>query len=103
MIVVIAARTSKESGLTGQALQLGDPAVLLRTMCAAERAAIGGDEALRVFCETKALRHKGIVEVRKLRAQLTSEINMGHPQLELCIDPKLKPLTETQVHKSGRE
>jgi ATP-dependent RNA helicase DHX37/DHR1 len=66
-------------------------------LCAAERAAANGEEALQVFCETKALRHKGIVEVRKLRAQLTSEINLGHPDLNLCIDPKLPPPTETQV------
>ncbi|CAB3361195.1 Hypothetical predicted protein [Cloeon dipterum] len=87
----------KECALHGQALQLGDPAILLRLLYASGKAlARGGEKALSEFCDMHALRLKGMKEVGKLRVQLTSEINLAHPELGLCIDPTLPPPNDSQ-------
>ncbi|XP_059485711.1 probable ATP-dependent RNA helicase kurz [Neocloeon triangulifer] len=86
----------KECALSGQAKELGDPAIVLWLLYAASKAAIQGEDALSQFCEKHSLRLKGVREVSKLRAQLTSEINMAHPELNLSMDPLLQPPSDAQ-------
>lgn len=40
------------------------------------------------FCEKNGLRHKAIKEIRKIRQQLTNQINLNMPDLEVTIEPK---------------
>ncbi|XP_030379655.1 probable ATP-dependent RNA helicase kurz [Scaptodrosophila lebanonensis] len=74
---------------------LGDPMVLLRAVGAAEYA--GSQGKLASFCETNGLRQKAISEVRKLRVQLTNEINLNVSGANVCVDPELKPPTDAQA------
>ncbi|EDV95219.1 probable ATP-dependent RNA helicase kurz [Drosophila grimshawi] len=74
---------------------LGDPMVLLRAVGAAEYAGTRGN--LAEFCEAYGLRPKAINEVRKLRVQLTNEINLNVSDVELCVDPQLKPPSNAQA------
>lgn len=60
--------------------------VLIKAIGAAEYA--GSKGKLLSFCEENGLRHKAVVEIRKLRQQLTNEINLNIPNLNLTIDPK---------------
>lgn len=73
----------------------GDIAVLLRAVGAAEYANSNGN--LEQFCTDYGLRHKAVVESRKLRLQLTSQMNLQVPGLDLVVDPKMTPPTDTQV------
>ena len=52
---------------------------------------------LKKFCEDNGVREKAIVEVRKLRLQLTNEILANVPDLRVVVDPKMKPPTEFQM------
>ncbi|XP_062138311.1 probable ATP-dependent RNA helicase kurz [Drosophila sulfurigaster albostrigata] len=80
----------------GQYQLLGDPMVLLRAVGAAEYA--HSQHKLDSFCASHGLRSKAIGEVRKLRVQLTNEINLNVSNVEsLCVDPQLKPPTESQA------
>ncbi|XP_033339940.2 putative ATP-dependent RNA helicase kurz [Megalopta genalis] len=79
----------------GNSLLLGDAMVLIRAVGAAEYAGIKGK--LLEFCEEHGLRHKAVVEIRKLRQQLTNEINLNIQDLNLTIDPKMKPPSDTEV------
>lgn len=74
---------------------LGDPMVLLRAVGAAEYA--GSQGKLEAFCVANGLRLKAMSEVRKLRIQLTNEINLNIANVELCVDPQLKPPTDAQA------
>lgn len=78
----------------GNSLLLGDPCVLLRAVGAAEYAHSIGK--LDLFCRDNGLRTKAVKEIRKLRIQLTNEINLNMPDVELNVDPKLKPPTDIQ-------
>jgi hypothetical protein len=60
--------------------------VLIRAIGAAEFQ--GSKGKLLSFCESNGLRHKAVVEIRKLRQQLTNEINLNMPNLNLMINPK---------------
>ena len=77
----------------GNALRLGDPGLLLRAVCAAERDAASSSRggSLDNFCNKYALRRKAMVEIRKLRQQLTNEVNLVLPHLGLSVDPWLEP------------
>lgn len=77
----------------GNSFLLGDAMVLLRAVGAAECS----KELLEKFCTNNGLRHKAIVEIRKLRVQLTNQINMNVPGLELVVDPSMKPPSDTQA------
>lgn len=79
----------------GNSLLLGDPCVLLRAVGAAEYAHSTGK--LNEFCKENGLREKAVSEIRKLRIQLTNEINLNMPDVELNVDPKLKPPTDIQA------
>ncbi|XP_042856510.1 probable ATP-dependent RNA helicase kurz [Penaeus japonicus] len=77
---------------TANSRSLGDAMVLLRAVGAAEYQ--GGD---REWCDKNGLRHKGIVEIRKLRRQLTNEINMIIPSCNLVLDPHMSPPTDDEA------
>lgn len=74
---------------------LGDPMVLLRAVGAAEYAAVQGN--LLDFCTKNGLRHKAIVEIRKLRVQLTNEVNLNVTNLNLSVDPNMSPPSDMQA------
>lgn len=80
---------------TGNSLLLGDPVVLLRAVGAAEYAHSTG--SLDEFCRVNGLRPKAIAEIRKLRVQLTNEINLSMSDVTLSVDPKLRPPTDVQA------
>ncbi|KAH9637772.1 hypothetical protein HF086_007801 [Spodoptera exigua] len=63
---------------TGNVLLLGDPGVLLRAIGAAEYA-------------------YAIKEIRKLRKQLTSEINLSVAGVDVVVDPEMKPPNDNQA------
>lgn len=79
---------------TGNTLLLGDPGVLLRAVGGAEYAYFKGEED--VFCAKFGLRVKAIKEIRKLRKQLTSELNLNIPGINLIVDPEMKPPDDNQ-------
>uniref|UniRef100_A0A8D9FH90 RNA helicase n=1 Tax=Cacopsylla melanoneura TaxID=428564 RepID=A0A8D9FH90_9HEMI len=76
-------------------LLLGDLMVLLRSVGAAEKANVNGN--MEDFCNKHGLRLKAVVETRKLRIQLTNELNVNIPDLDLCVDPDMPPPTDTQA------
>lgn len=69
--------------------------VLLKAVGAAEYANSQGK--LEKFCNDNGLRHKAVIESRKLRMQLTNEIKNNVPDAEIIVDPKLEPPTDLQV------
>ncbi|KAK3878836.1 hypothetical protein Pcinc_016552 [Petrolisthes cinctipes] len=77
---------------SGHSLSLGDVMVLVRAVGAAEYQAGG-----RQWCDSNGLRHKAITEIRKLRRQLTNEINLIIPSCDLILDPKMPPPTSDQA------
>lgn len=79
---------------TGNSLLLGDPMVLLRAVGAAEYANFQGN--MEKFCEENGLRYKAVLEIRKLRIQLTNEIKMNIRDIDVVVDPKLEPPTDLQ-------
>jgi ATP-dependent RNA helicase DHX37/DHR1 len=88
---------SKRRALAGSAnsLLLGDPMILLKSIGAAEYAHSQGK--LQKFCDENGLRMKGVLEIRKLRMQLTNEINLNVPNLSLVVNPKMEPPTDQQA------
>lgn len=52
---------------------------------------------LEKFCEENGLRLKAVIEIRKIRLQLTNEINTSIPELDLTVDPKMQPPNDTQA------
>lgn len=80
---------------TGNFELLGDPMVLLRAVGAAEYAGSKGE--LQQFCSENGLRLKAITEVRKLRIQLTNEINLSMANIDLCVNPQMIPPTDKQA------
>lgn len=79
---------------TQNSLLLGDPMILLKAVGAAEYAHSQGK--LQEFCDENGLRFKAISEIRKLRIQLTNEINLNVPSLNLCVNPKMTPPSDQQ-------
>ncbi|XP_067911172.1 probable ATP-dependent RNA helicase DHX37 isoform X2 [Heterodontus francisci] len=76
----------------GPSLKLGDIMVILGAVGASEYAG-----CTPRFCTENGLRHKALVEIRRLRGQLTNAVNAVFPEAGLFVDPKMKPPTETQV------
>lgn len=79
----------------GNSLYLGDPMILLKAIGAAEYAHSQGK--LQEFCDENGLRMKGVLEIRKLRVQLTNEVNLNVPNLSLAVNPKMEPPTDQQA------
>ncbi|XP_049942398.1 probable ATP-dependent RNA helicase kurz [Schistocerca serialis cubense] len=82
---------------SGNSLMLGDPMVLLRAVGAAEYAASHSGRDLESFCSEHGLRHKAMLEVRRLRVQLASQLQLAVPELELAVDPSMPPPSDTQA------
>ncbi|XP_053667451.1 probable ATP-dependent RNA helicase kurz [Anopheles marshallii] len=80
---------------TGESLLLGDPMILLKAVGAAEHANSKG--MLEEFCEENGIRLKAIREIRKLRIQLTNEVNANLLDMNLMVDPDMPPPTATQI------
>lgn len=80
---------------TGNSLMLGDPMVLLKAVGAAEFSHSQGK--LQEFCEENGLRLKAVQEIRKLRIQLTNDINLNVPNIELSVNPLMEPPTDQQA------
>lgn len=76
----------------GASLKLGDLMVLLGAVGACEYAGCSPQ-----FCEANGLRYKAMLEIRRLRGQLTTAVNAVCPEAELFVDPKMQPPTESQV------
>ncbi|XP_045432080.1 probable ATP-dependent RNA helicase DHX37 isoform X2 [Pipistrellus kuhlii] len=76
----------------GAALQLGDLMVLLGAVGACEYAGCSPQ-----FCEAHGLRYKAMLEIRRLRGQLTTAVNAVCPEARLFVDPKMPPPSEHQV------
>ncbi|CAH0382631.1 unnamed protein product [Bemisia tabaci] len=79
----------------GNSLLLGDVIVLLRAVGAAEYASSNG--ALGEFCLKNGLNKKAITEIRKLRKQVTNEMNLTIAELQLVVDPQMKPPSDLQA------
>uniref|UniRef100_A0A2P2HYL0 RNA helicase n=3 Tax=Hirondellea gigas TaxID=1518452 RepID=A0A2P2HYL0_9CRUS len=69
----------------GQQRLLGDLMVLLRAVLEAE-----ANNNSQHFCDRYGLRQKGLLNIRKLRRQLTNEVNMVVPGVSVLMDPSLK-------------
>ncbi|XP_058387231.1 probable ATP-dependent RNA helicase DHX37 [Diceros bicornis minor] len=76
----------------GASLKLGDLMVLLGAVGACEFAGCSPQ-----FCEANGLRYKAMMEVRRLRGQLTTAVNAVCPEAGLFVDPKMQPPSESQV------
>ncbi|XP_013791104.1 probable ATP-dependent RNA helicase DHX37 [Limulus polyphemus] len=76
----------------GHSLALGDIMVLLKAVGAAEF--VG---CTSWFCEQHGLRYKAMIEIRKMRTQLTNEVNLVIPDVNLFVDPKMTPPTPLQI------
>ncbi|XP_069476219.1 probable ATP-dependent RNA helicase DHX37 [Ambystoma mexicanum] len=76
----------------GPSQELGDLMVMLGAVGACEY--VGCSQK---FCEDNGLRYKAMLEIRRLRGQLTTTVNSICPDAGLFVDPKMKPPTETQV------
>ena len=48
------------------------------------------------FCQRYGLRLKAMREIRKLRVQLTNQINLVVPSASLGVDPRMAPPAESQ-------
>ncbi|XP_041643342.1 probable ATP-dependent RNA helicase DHX37 [Cheilinus undulatus] len=76
----------------GASLLLGDLMVMLGAVGACEFAG-----CTPKFCEENGLRYKAMVEIRRLRGQLTNAVNVVCPEVGVFVDPKMAPPTEHQV------
>ncbi|KAF3695585.1 putative ATP-dependent RNA helicase DHX37 [Channa argus] len=76
----------------GASLLLGDLMVMLGAVGACEFAG-----CTPKFCEENGLRYKAMVEIRRLRGQLTNAVNAVCPEVGVFVDPKMNPPTEHQV------
>ncbi|XP_044050991.1 probable ATP-dependent RNA helicase DHX37 [Siniperca chuatsi] len=76
----------------GASLQLGDLMVMLGAVGACEYAG-----CTPKFCEENGMRYKAMVEIRRLRGQLTNAVNAVCPEVGVFVNPKMTPPTEHQV------
>ena len=73
----------------GNSFLLGDPMILIRAVGACEYAGYTME-----FCEQNGLRYKAMIEIRKLRNQLTNKVNELWPKLNVIMSPKMQPPTD---------
>ncbi|KAF1389379.1 hypothetical protein PFLUV_G00072830 [Perca fluviatilis] len=76
----------------GASLLLGDLMVMLGAVGACEFAG-----CTPKFCEENGLRYKAMVEIRRLRGQLTNAVNAVCPEVGVFVNPKMTPPTGHQV------
>ncbi|KAM5193099.1 putative ATP-dependent RNA helicase DHX37 [Mantella aurantiaca] len=77
----------------GPAQKLGDLMVMLGAVGACEYSGLTNK-----FCERNGLRFKAMMEIRRLRGQLTTAINSLCPDVTIFLDSKMPPPTESQVN-----
>ncbi|XP_068099941.1 probable ATP-dependent RNA helicase DHX37 [Hyperolius riggenbachi] len=77
----------------GPAQKLGDLMVMLGAVGACEYSGLTPK-----FCERNGLRFKAMMEIRRLRGQLTTAANSLCPDVSIFLDPKMPPPTESQVN-----
>ncbi|KAM4053299.1 putative ATP-dependent RNA helicase DHX37 isoform 1-T2 [Anomaloglossus baeobatrachus] len=77
----------------GPAQKLGDLMVLLGAVGACEYSGL-----MPKFCERNGLRFKAMMEIRRLRGQLTTAVNSLCPEVSIFLDSKMPPPTESQVN-----
>ena len=75
----------------GDAQKLGDAMVVLRAVGASEYAG-----CTMKFCDENGLRQKGMIEIRKLRTQLTNSINLVNPDAKVVLNPRMSPPSPLQ-------
>ncbi|XP_048852390.1 probable ATP-dependent RNA helicase DHX37 isoform X2 [Brienomyrus brachyistius] len=76
----------------GASSLLGDLMVMLGAVGACEYAG-----CTPKFCQDNGLRYKAMVEIRRLRGQLTTAVNSIDPEAKVFLDAKMAPPTESQV------
>ncbi|XP_007448800.1 PREDICTED: probable ATP-dependent RNA helicase DHX37 [Lipotes vexillifer] len=86
------AQTKRVWAGQGASLKLGDLMVLLGAVGACEYAGCSPQ-----FCEANGLRYRAMMEIRRLRGQLTTAVNAMCPEAGLFVDPKMQPPSESQV------
>ncbi|XP_039280735.1 probable ATP-dependent RNA helicase kurz isoform X2 [Nilaparvata lugens] len=84
---------------SGHSQHLGDMMVLLKAVAAAELVYSTQLQSFPSYCVDHGLRIKAVLEVRKLRLQLTNELNMNIKDLDLYVDPKMKAPTDLQARQ----
>lgn len=77
----------------GPAQKLGDLMVMLGAVGACEYSGLTPK-----FCERNGLRFKAMMEIRRLRGQLTTAVNSLCPDVTIFLDSKMPPPTESQVN-----
>ncbi|XP_056389776.1 probable ATP-dependent RNA helicase DHX37 isoform X2 [Hyla sarda] len=77
----------------GPAQKLGDLMVMLGAVGACEFSGL-----TPTFCERNGLRFKAMMEIRRLRGQLTTVVNSLCPDVSTFLDSKMQPPTESQVN-----
>ncbi|CAI9590865.1 unnamed protein product [Staurois parvus] len=77
----------------GPAQKLGDLMVMLGAVGACEYSGLTPK-----FCERNGLRFKAMLEIRRLRGQLTTAVNSLCPDVTIFLDSKMPPPTENQVN-----
>ncbi|KAI0211448.1 putative ATP-dependent RNA helicase DHX37 [Lamellibrachia satsuma] len=77
---------------SGNSQLLGDLMVLLKAVGACEY--VGCTPA---FCEKYNIRHKAVLEIRKLRTHLTNSVNTVISDVNLAVDPHMAPPSEQQA------
>ncbi|KAG9487606.1 probable ATP-dependent RNA helicase DHX37 isoform X2 [Eleutherodactylus coqui] len=77
----------------GPAQKLGDLMVMLGAVGACEYSGL-----TPTFCDRNGLRFKAMMEIRRLRGQLTTTVNSLCPGVSIFLDSKMQPPTESQVH-----
>ena len=95
-------RQSWLKGMPGShSMLLGDLMLLLVALGAIEyeqHKSVGDYKATYLkFCEQYGIRHKAIIEARKLRKQLVNTINLIFPGLNISIDPLMPPPSQEQA------
>ncbi|KAG8597482.1 hypothetical protein GDO81_002299 [Engystomops pustulosus] len=77
----------------GPGQKLGDLMVMLGAVGACEYSGLTPS-----FCERNGLRYKAMLEIRRLRGQLTTAVNSLCPDVSIFLDSKMSPPTESQVN-----
>lgn len=77
----------------GPAQKLGDLMVMLGAVGACEYSGLTPK-----FCERNGLRFKAMMEIRRLRGQLTTAVNSMCSDVSIFLDSKMPPPTESQVN-----
>jgi len=85
-------RVRKEWAGQGNCLKLGDAMVLVQAVIAAER-----NSYCPEFCSSVGLRHKAMMEIRRLRKQLAGEVGKVLPGEKDLLQLNLQPPDQTQA------